>query len=247
MVLELLAVLILILLISSIRVVYEYEKAIVFNLGKYSRTLEPGLRFIIPLIERSEKVDMRLRVQDVPSQDTITKDNISVRVDAVLYFKITNAEQSVIEVRDFARVTGQLAQTTMRNVVGEVTLDQLLAEREQISERIRVIVDKATDPWGIKIEGVELKHVELPEDMKRVMAKAAEAEREKRATIIRSQGEQDAAQVLSQAATLLNKQDGALNLRTLQSLNDIASDSTNQITFFVPLDIMQNYLGNKKK
>lgn len=225
------------------RVVYEYEKYLVFQLGKYSRLLEPGLNVIIPLVERTEKVDMRLRVFDVQSQDAITRDNISVRVDAVLYFKVATAEKSVIEVNDFAYATGQLAQTTMRNVIGEVTLDQLLSERDRISEKIRSIVDKASDPWGIKVEALELKHIELPDDMKRVMAKAAEAERVKRATILRSEGEADAAQVLSQAAALLNKQEGALNLRTLQSLNDIASDPSNAITFFVPLDIVKNYCG----
>ncbi|MBI4360850.1 slipin family protein [Candidatus Micrarchaeota archaeon] len=247
MVLDILAVAALAILVFSVRVVYEYEKHVVFRLGKYSRTLMPGLNFIIPLIEWSNKVDMRLRVFDVPSQEAITRDNISVKVDAVLYYKIVNAEESVIEVRDFAYATAQLAQTTMRNAVGEVTLDQVLSERDKISEKIRIIVDEATDPWGVKVEAVELKRVELPEDMKRVMAKAAEAERVKRATIIRSDGEAQASHVLSQAATLLNKQEGALNLRTLQSLNDIASDPSNQVTFFVPLDIIKNYTGMKKK
>lgn len=236
-----------ILAIFSIRVVYEYEKAIVFQLGKYSRTLEPGLRFIIPLIERSEKVDMRLRVQDVPSQDTITKDNISVRVDAVLYFKITNAEESVIEVRDFQRVTGQLAQTTMRNVVGEVTLDQLLTEREQISERIRVIVDKATDPWGVKIDGVELKHVELPEDMKRVMAKAAEAEREKRSVIIKASGELEAAKKLAQAAKELNAVPGGLHIRMLQTINKLGGEKSITKTFTTPSEVLDALMQSVKK
>jgi regulator of protease activity HflC (stomatin/prohibitin superfamily) len=247
MVLDLILIAALLLTLWSVRIVYEYEKHVVFRLGKYSRTLPAGLNFIIPLLEWSQKTDMRLRVYDVPSQETITRDNISVKVDAVLYFKIVDAEDSVIQIRNFAYATGQLAQTTMRNVVGEVTLDQLLSERDKISGKICAIVDKATDPWGIKIEAVELKRVELPEDMKRVMAKAAEAERVKRATIIRSQGEAEASEVLSEAATMLNKQEGALNLRTLQSLNDIASDPSNVVTFFVPLDILKNYSGIKKK
>jgi regulator of protease activity HflC (stomatin/prohibitin superfamily) len=236
----------LVALLPSIRIVYEYEKAIVFRLGKYSRTLNPGFNFLIPIIERTEYVDIRTRVIDVPSQDTITKDNISIRVDAVLYFKVTSAESSVIEVRDFISATSQLAQTTMRNMIGEATLDELLSNREEISEKIRIIVDKATDPWGVKVESVELKHVELPEQMKRIMAKAAEAERVKRATIIRSQGEAEASKIVSEAAAILGKQEGALNLRTLQSLNDIASDPSNKVTFFVPLDILKNYKGEKK-
>lgn len=248
MVLDILIIGAILVAIFSIRIVYEYEKFLVFRLGKYSRTLSPGLNFIIPFIEWTDKVDIRLRVYDVPSQDAITRDNISVRVDAVLYFKAVDVEKAIIEVRDFIGATGQLAQTTMRNVVGEVTLDQLLSERDQISEKIRSIVDVATDPWGIKVVAVELKHIELPDDMKRVMAKAAEAERVKRATVIRSEGEAEAAKVLSEAATFLNSQEGALNLRTLQSINDIGSDPTNDVTFFVPLDIIKNYgLSGKKK
>ncbi len=246
-VLDILVIALVILFFMSIRVVYEYEKFLVFRLGKFSRILDPGLNFVIPVLEWTDKVDVRLRVYDVHSQDAITRDNISVRVDAVLYFRTVDVEKAVIEVRDFINATGQLAQTTMRNVVGEVTLDQLLSERDKISEKIRTIVDVATDPWGIKIEGVELKHIELPEDMKRVMAKAAEAERVKRATVIRSEGEADAAKVLSEAAAFLNEQEGALNLRTLQSLNDIASDQSNDVTFFVPLDILKNYGSAAKK
>ncbi len=245
MVIELFALIVLFFL--TVRVVYEYEQAVVFQLGRYSRTLYPGLNFIIPLAERTEKVDMRIRVFTVPSQDAITRDNISLRVDAVLYFKVVDARKAVIEIRDFEYATAQLAQTTMRNAVGEVMLDQLLSERDKISEKIRLVVDKATDPWGIKVEMVELRHIELPVDMKRVIAKAAEAERLKRATVIRSQGEADAAEVVTRAADLLSRQEGAINLRTLQSLNDIASDPSNTVSFFVPLDVLRNYKGNSKK
>ncbi len=240
------SIVVLVLVILSVQIIFEYEQAVVFQLGRYSRTLRPGLNFIIPIVERVEKVDLRLRVVDVPSQETITKDNISVRVDAVLYFRVVSPSSAVIEVRDFFSATSQLAQTTMRNIVGEFTLDQLLSERDGVSEKIRLIVDAATDPWGIKVEGVELKHIELPDDMKRVMAKAAEAERVKRATIIRSQGEAEAASVVSKAARLLNGQDGALNLRTLQSLNDLSPDPSNKVTFFVPLDLIKNYAGRKR-
>ena len=239
--------LLLVLVLFTVRIVYEYEQDVVFRLGQYSRILYPGLNFIIPLIERTEKTDMRTRTFTVPSQDAITRDNISLRVDAVLYFKVVDAKKAVIEIRDFEYATTQLAQTTMRNAVGEVTLDQLLSERDKISEKIRGVVDKATDPWGIRVEMVELRHIELPVDMKRIIAKAAEAERLKRATIIRSQGEADAAEVVTKAAEILNRQEGALNLRTLQSLNDIASDASNTVSFFVPLDVLKNYKGTSKK
>jgi regulator of protease activity HflC (stomatin/prohibitin superfamily) len=182
----------------------------------------------------------------VPPQDTITKDNVSITVDAVIYYKIVNPGASVIEVSDFASAISQLAQTSMRNAIGEVPLDALLSQRDEISDKIKVMVDKVSTPWGIKVISLQLKHIELPDDMKRVMAKAAEAERFKKATIIRSEGENIAAEAIAQAAGILNSADGALNLRTLQSLNDIASDPSNTVTFFVPLDIIKNYSGDAK-
>lgn len=236
------------ILVSSLRVIYDFERGVVFTLGRYNAkrgTIGPGLRLVIPIIQRMVRVDMRLRVVDVPEQDTITRDNVTVRVNAVLYYRVSNAEYSVIQIEDFEYAISQLAQTTMRNVVGEVTLDELLGRRDQVSDKIRLIVDKASDPWGIKVESVELKHVELPKEMKRVMAKAAEAERIKRATIIRSQGESMASMKVAQAATLIGKQEGALQLRTLQSLGDLASDPSNTVNFIIPLDVLKPYQGYK--
>jgi regulator of protease activity HflC (stomatin/prohibitin superfamily) len=243
------SIVLLLLLLSSLKIIYQYEKGIVFTLGKYNKkkgTLGPGLRIVIPLIQRMVRVDMRIRVVDVPEQDTITKDNVTVKVNAVIYYKITAAEDSVIKIEDFAYAISQLAQTTMRNVVGEISLDQLLSQRDKVSDKIKLVVDKASDPWGIKVESVELKHIELPGDMKRVMAKAAEAERIKRATIIRSEGESLASMTVAKAAFLIGKQEGALQLRTLQSLGDVASDPSNTINFFVPFDALKPYDGGYK-
>ncbi|MCX8194502.1 MAG: SPFH domain-containing protein [Candidatus Micrarchaeota archaeon] len=226
---------------SSLRIIYQYQRGVVFTLGRYSCVLEPGLRVVIPIIQRCAIVDMRLRVVDVPPQDAITKDNVSVKVNAVLYYKIFDAAASVIKVTNFFQATSQLAQTTMRNVVGEVELDELLSNRDEVSKRISKIVDAATDPWGIKVQAVELKHIELPDDMKRVMAKEAEAERLKRAIIIRSQGDAEAAARVREAARMLSEVEGALHLRTLQSLNDIASDPSNIVHFVVPLEVLEAY------
>ncbi|MFA5247410.1 MAG: slipin family protein [Candidatus Micrarchaeia archaeon] len=244
MILEIMVfIVVLSLLLGWIRIIFEYQRGVLFTLGRYSGVLEPGLRFVIPIIQEAQVVDMRMRVIEVPPQQTITRDNVSINVDAVLYYKITNVSDSVLEIRDVYNGTSQLAQTTMRNVIGEVSLDNLLSERDAISSKISEIVEKASEKWGVTVMGVELKHIELPDNMKRVMAKAAEAERIKRATIIRSQGEADASKVVAKAASLLNTQEGALNLRTLQSLNDIASDQSNEVVFFVPLDVMKNYSG----
>ncbi len=227
------------------RIFYEYERAVLFTLGRYSKTLGPGLRFIIPIIQTYTRVDMRIEVVDVPQQNTITKDNVSVNVNAVLYFKIFDAQLSVIKVENYLDAVSQLAQTTMRNVVGEVTLDELLSQRDKISQKIKDIVDKASDPWGVKVISVDLKHIELAEEMKRVMAKAAEAERLRRAIIIRSEGDAIASTKIAQAAKIIAEAKGALHLRTLQSLNDIASDPTNKVNFVVPLDTMKAYSGYK--
>lgn len=225
------------------RIFYEYERAVLFTLGRYSGTIKPGLRFIIPIIQTYTRVDMRMEVVDVPQQNAITKDNVSVNVNAVLYFKIFDAQLSVIKVENYLDAVSQLAQTTMRNVVGEVTLDELLSQRDKISQKIKDIVDKASDPWGVKVISVDLKHIELAEEMKRVMAKAAEAERLRRAIIIRSDGDAIASTKIGQAAKILSNAKGALHLRTLQSLNDIASDSTNTVNFIIPLDTLKAYEG----
>lgn len=235
------------IVLASLRVVKEYEKGIRFTLGKYTGKMEPGLRLVIPLIQTYERVDLRVKTVDVPDQDCITKDNVSVRVNAVLYFKISDAARAIIQVENYFYAVSQLSQTTMRDLVGEVTLDELLNKRDQISKRIQQIVDEATDPWGIKVESVDLKHIELPTDMKRTMAKEAESERERRAVIIKAEGEVIAAKNMSKAAEMLSKVPGALHLRTLQSINDISSDQSNTVIFAVPLEVLKAFEGFQKK
>ncbi|HEY9886371.1 MAG TPA: slipin family protein, partial [Vampirovibrionales bacterium] len=232
---------VLILAILLVRQVNQYERGVVLTLGKYSGTKGPGWRIIVPIFQRMLKIDMRVKAVDVPDQKAITKDNISVNVNAVIYYKVSDAEKAVLEVEDFFYAISQLAQTTMRNVVGAVELDELLASRDVISDRIRNIVDLASDPWGIKVDNVELKDVSLPPDMERTIAKQAEAERERRAVIIKAEGEVAASENMAKAAHTLSSQPGALHLRTLQSLNDLSSDQSNTVVFAVPLEILRAF------
>jgi len=234
-------------LLSSLKVVNEYERGVKFFLGRYTGNMDPGLRMILPGIMSWNRVDLRIKTVDVPDQDAITKDNVSIKVNAVLYYKVMNAEKAIIQVENYDYAVAQLAQTTMRDIVGEVTLDELLSKRDAISKKIKLIVDKATDPWGIKVESVELKHVELPENLKRVIGKEAEAEREKRAVIIKAEGEVIASENMSKAAKTLAGAQGALHLRTLQSINDISSDQSNTVIFAIPLEILNAFEGFKKK
>ncbi|MAG61093.1 hypothetical protein CL619_04870 [archaeon] len=229
------------LILSGLKVVKEYERGVLFTLGKYKCMMQPGLRIVIPIIQTWQRIDIRVKTIDVPDQDAITKDNVSLKVNAVLYYKVSDANKAVIEVEHFGYAVSQLAQTTMRDVVGEVMLDELLVFREKISRRIQEIVDKATDEWGIKVTAVELKDVELPQEMKRVLAKEAESEREKRAVIIKAQGEVEASNNMATAAETLAGAQGALHLRTLQAINDIASDKNNTIVFAVPLEILRAF------
>ena len=231
----------------GLKIVQEYERGVRFTLGRYSGIINPGLRFVIPILQTWQKVDIRTKVIDVPDQDAITRDNVSIKVNAVLYFKVSDAEKAIIQVEHYGYAVSQLAQTTMRDVVGEVSLDDLLSKRDSVSSKIRLIVDKATDPWGIKVESVELKHVELPENMKRVSGKEAEAEREKRAVIIKASGEVIAADNMAKAAKILATGPGALHLRTLQSINDISSDQSNTVIFAVPLEILRAFESMRKK
>jgi len=237
--------LIAIYLLSGLKVVKEYERGVKFTLGKYKGMMSPGLKIVLPVLQTWQRVDIRVKAIDVPDQDAITKDNVSIKVNAVLYYKVSEAKKAIIEVEHFNYAVSQLAQTTMRDVVGEVTLDELLSKRDAVSKRIREIVDKATDPWGIKVESVELKHVELPEQLKRTIGKEAEAEREKRAVIIKASGEVMAAQNMAKAATTLAKAPGALHLRTLQTLNDLSSDQSNTVVLGVPLEILRAFEGKK--
>ncbi len=236
-----------IIILVSIKVVNEYERGVKFTFGKYSGIMRPGWRLVIPIFQSWQRVDMRVKVIDVPEQDAITKDNVSLNVNAVLYYKVDDAKPAILEVEHFHYAVSQLAQTTMRDVVGEVTLDELLANRDDVSKRIQQIVDKATDPWGIKVNSVDLKHIELPGEMKRVIAKEAEAERERRAVIIKAKGEVIASTNMAKAASTLAKSTGALHLRTLQSINDISSDKSNTIVFTVPLEVLRGFEGKKRK
>ena len=224
-----------VLLLVSIRQINEYERGVLFTLGRFSRVLKPGWRIVLPVFQFMRKIDMRVRTVDVPTQESLTKDNISVGVNAVLYFQVSDASKAVINVENFYYATSQLAQTTMRNAVGEVVLDSLLSNREEISAKIQTVVDKLTDEWGITVVNVELKDILIPDNMKRTIAKEAEAERERRAVVIKAMGEIEAAENMAKAANLLASAPGALHLRTLQSVNDLSSDQSNTTVWMLPV------------
>ncbi len=232
--------------VTLIREVKEYERGVKFTIGKFSKIVEPGWSIVIPVLQTMTKVDMRVLVVDVPTQEAITKDNISIAINAVVYFKVNDAAKSVIQIQNFFYATSQLAQTTMRNAVGEVTLDSLLSNRGGISEQIRDIVDKMTDGWGIQVVNVELKDVIIPENMKRTIAKEAESERERRAMVIKAKGEIEAAENVAKAAAILGQEPGALHLRTLQSINDISSDQSNTTVWMIPMEVLHAVEGLAK-
>ena len=242
-----LAIFIGLVILGSIKQINQYQRGVRFTLGKYTGNMNPGWRLVLPIFQSYRKVDLRVKVVDVPRQDAITKDNIPVGVNAVIYYKVFEAEKAILAVEDFYYAMSQLAQTTMRNAVGQVDLDELLSQRDRVSENIRLVIDKASDPWGIKVEAVELKDIILADDMKRTIAKQAEAEREKRAMIIKAEGEKAAAENMAQAALVLAQTPGALHLRTLQSLNDISSDQSNTIVFAIPLEILRAFERFNKK
>ncbi len=235
------------LIVISLRQINAYQRGVMFTMGRFTGVKSAGWRIVLPIFQQMTKVDMRVKAVDVPDQKAITKDNISVGVNAVIYYKVSDAGKAVIEVENFYYAVSQLAQTTMRNIVGEVELDELLSQRERISEKIQLIVDKASDPWGIKVDNVELKDVTLPENMERTIAKQAEAEREKRAVIIKAEGEVQSAENMSKAAKILASSDGALHLRTLQSLNDLSSDQSNTVIFALPIEVLRAFEGFSNK
>jgi len=238
---------VILVILVSLKQINQYERGVKFTMGRYTGIMNPGWRIIIPVFQTYKKVDMRVKAVDVPDQKAITRDNVPVIVNAVIYYKVANAEKAVIEVENFYYAISQYAQTTMRNIVGEVTLDELLAQRDKIAERIREIVDKETDDWGLKVNNVELKDVSLPESMERTIAKQAEAEREKRAVIINAQGELAAAENIARAADILSASDGALHLRTLQSINDMSSDQSNTVVFVTPVEVLKAFTSFKNK
>ena len=229
------------IILISIRQVSEYERGIKFRFGKFKKIMKPGWNIVLPIFESYKKVDIRTKAVDVPEQDAITKDNVSIRINAVIYYKVFDASKAILAVERYQYAVGQLAQTTMRNAVGAVSLDELLSERDKISGEICKVIDEATDPWGIKVENVELKDVKLPEEMQRVIAKVAEAEREKEAVITKSKGEKEAADNLAEAASVLSESPGALHLRTLATLNDLSSDQSNTIIFAIPIEVLQAF------
>lgn len=235
-----------VIVLVSIRQINQYQRGVRFTLGRFTGVMNPGWRLVIPIFQSYQKVDMRVKAVDVPDQKAITRDNVSVKVNAVIYYKVESAEKAIIEVEDFRYAISQYAQTTMRNIVGEATLDELLANREKIAERIREIVDRETDAWGLKVNNVELKDVSLPPEMERTIAKQAEAEREKRAVIINSEGEVAAAENMARAASMLSSAPGALHLRTLQSINDLSSDQSNTVVFAIPVEVLRALEGFKK-
>jgi len=235
-------ILLLFVLANSLRILREYERGVIFRLGRFVGVRGPGLILLIPFIERMVKVSLRTVAMDVAPQDVITRDNVSVRVNAVLYFRVVEPEKSIIDVENFLFATSQLAQTTLRSVVGQAELDELLSKRDQLNAQVQTILDEATDQWGIKVMTVEMKDVDLPMEMKRAMAKQAEAERERRAKVIHADGEFQASQRLSEAAAIIEKHPIALQLRYLQALTEVAAENNSTTIFPVPVDLLTPYL-----
>jgi regulator of protease activity HflC (stomatin/prohibitin superfamily) len=238
-------VIVVVLLISGIKILREYERAVVFRLGRMVEPRGPGVTYVIPLVEKMLRVDLRTVTMDIPPQDVITRDNVSVKVNAVLYFRVLEPNRAIREVENYLFATSQLAQTTLRSVCGEAELDKILAEREKINADLQAIIDQHTDPWGIKVSQVAIKHIDLPQEMQRAMAKQAESEREKRAKIIHASGEYEASKQLTEAAHTLQSEPMALHLRYLQTLTEIAAEKNSTILFPVPIDWMKAFLEKK--
>lgn len=237
-------VVVIILLAAAIRIVNEYERGVIFRLGRYVGRRGPGLIILIPFVERMVKIDLRVVTMDVPTQECITLDTVTVKVDAVVYFRVIKPEDAVLNVEQYIRATSLLSQTTLRNVVGQSELEDLLAHRDKVNESLQGIIDEGTEPWGIKVGMVEVRDVELPETMQRAMAAQAEAEREKRAKIIHADGEYQAAEKLAQAAKVISSQPSALQLRYLQTLGMISTERTNTIIFPLPIDLLKPFMGD---
>jgi regulator of protease activity HflC (stomatin/prohibitin superfamily) len=236
-----------IIIASALRILREYERAVIFRLGRLIATKGPGLIFLIPIVDRMVRVSLRTVVMDVPEQDVITKDNVSLKVNAVVYFRVVQAEKAIVEVENFLFATSQLSQTTLRSVLGQSQLDELLAERERINQKLQMIIDNQTEPWGIKVSNVEVKHVDLPVEMKRAMAKQAEAERERRAKVIHADGEFQASKKLKDAADIIATEPIALQLRFLQTLTEIASEKNSTTIFPVPIDLLKPFIEKSVK
>ncbi len=241
------AIVVILILASAIRILKEYERGVIFRLGRLIGAKGPGLIILIPFVDKMVKTSLRTVVMDVPPQDVITKDNVSIQVNAVIYFRVINPEKAIVEVENFTFATSQLSQTTLRSIVGQVELDELLSEREKINLELQKIIDNQSDPWGIKVSLVEVKHIDLPMEMKRAMAKQAEAERERRAKIINAEGEFQAAERLSQAASIISKYPVAIQLRYLQTLSEVATENNSTTIFPVPIDLFKPFLEGMAK
>jgi len=233
--------LVVVVLYNTIKIINEYERGVVLRLGRVQRARGPGVNFLIPIVDKMRKIDMRTITMDVPPQDVITRDNVSVKVNAVVYFRVIDVNKAVIEVENYLYATSQLAQTTLRSVCGEAHLDDLLVKREDINLRLQEILDTSTDPWGIKVSMVEIKHIDLPPEMQRAMAKQAEAERERRAKIIAAEGEFQASEKLAEAAKVLGREPQALQLRYLQTLREISTENSSTTIFPIPLDFLSAF------
>lgn len=229
------------ILSSAIKVLKEYERGVIFRLGRVIGSKGPGIIFLIPIVDRMVKVSLRTIAMDVPPQDIITKDNVSVKVNAVVYYRVVDSAKAIVEVQEYQYATSQLAQTTLRSILGQFELDELLSERERINEKLQEILDKHTDPWGIKVSLVEVKHIDLPEEMKRAIARQAEAERERRAKIIHAEGESQASQKLADAASILGKEPTSIQLRFLQTLVEVAAENNSTMVFPVPIDLFKPF------
>lgn len=238
---------VLIILSSAIKIVKEYERGVIFRLGRLLGAKGPGLFFIIPVVDAMFRVDLRTAVIDVPVQEVITKDNVPVRVNAVVYFRVMDPEKSIVQVQNFIAATQQISQTTLRSVIGQAHLDQLLAERERLNAQLQEIIDEATDPWGIKVSTVEIKDVEIPKTMQRAMAAQAEAERDRRAKIINAEGEYQAAQKLAEAAAVMAKEPMALQLRTLRTISEVSAENASTVVLPFPIEILRAFLPKEEK
>lgn len=241
------AVLVVVFLTSAIKIMREYERAVVFRLGRFYKVKGPGLILLIPFVDKMVKVSLRTVAMDVPPQDVITKDNVSISVNAVIYFRVMDSERAVIEVEDFLFATSQLSQTTLRSIMGESELDEILAEREKINAQLQNVIDKATDAWGVKVSMVEVKHIDLPDNMQRAMARQAEAERERRAKVIAAEGEFQASKRLGEAAKVIGEHPVAIQLRFLQTLTEIAADKNSTTVFPIPIELLRPFIDHWKK
>jgi len=233
--------LIIVLFFASIKIITQYERGVKFTLGKYSGIMNPGLNILIPLIQNYRKLDIRIKTVDIPKQEVMTKDNVPVRVNAVVYFEVKDPEKAVLNIQDYVYAVAQYSQTALRDIIGNKSLDEVLSNRDEIASEIELIVDKETDPWGLNVTGIKMQDVELPENLKRTMAKQAEAERERRAVVIKALGEVEAADNLAKAAKTLTGSPGALHLRTLNTLNDLSSDQSNTVVFAIPLEVLKAF------